>query len=245
MAIHYRSHGIVIKKEDRGEADQVFTIYTKDFGKLEVLGKAIRKIKSKLRPGTELFYLSEIEFIQGKTYKTLTDVFLIEKFGNLRENLGKLKISYRIADILDNLVRGQEKDEKIWNLLNTALKELNTNNLKFKTYNLIYYYFIWKLFSLLGYSPQLYNCVICQKKLVLGKLYFSSEEGGVICQACFKKIKKGKEILPEVIKILRFLLEKDWAQTKKLRIDSTQLKSLKAISDNYLTSLPKLIISQP
>ena len=34
MAIHYRTKGIFIKKAARGEADEIFTVYTKDFGKL-------------------------------------------------------------------------------------------------------------------------------------------------------------------------------------------------------------------
>ena len=89
MFFKYRTQGFILKKEDRGETDQLFTIFTRDFGKLEVLGKAIRKISSKLRSGMEIFYLSEIEFIQGKTYKTLTDIFLIKKFQNLRKNWRK------------------------------------------------------------------------------------------------------------------------------------------------------------
>lgn len=46
MFVHYRTQGLFIKEEDRGEANQLFTIFTKDFGKLEILGKAIRKISS-------------------------------------------------------------------------------------------------------------------------------------------------------------------------------------------------------
>ncbi|KPJ55867.1 hypothetical protein AMJ49_06190, partial [Parcubacteria bacterium DG_74_2] len=67
-----------MKKIDQGEWDRIFIIYTRDFGKLKVLARAERKIKSKLRAGLELFYLSEIEFIQGKNYKTLTNAVLIE-----------------------------------------------------------------------------------------------------------------------------------------------------------------------
>lgn len=237
MAFHYRTQGFIFKKVDRGEADQIFTIYTKDFGKLEILAKAIRKIKSKLRSGAELFYLSEIEFIQGKTYKTLTDAILIDKFENLRKDLGKLKIAYQITEISNPLVRGQEKDEDAWNLLNETFQALNTYNLKPKAYNLIYYYFLWKLFSLLGYQPQLYNCPLCQKKIIPGSLYFNSQEGGIICKECFKRIKKGKEILPETIKILRFILEKDWLLVRRLKLETKHLESLKTISDYYLAFL--------
>ena len=73
MATYYRTQGYVIKKTGLREADQLFTIYTEDYGKIDVLGRGIRKITSKLRSGIDLFCFSEIEFVQGKAYKTLTD----------------------------------------------------------------------------------------------------------------------------------------------------------------------------
>ena len=130
MFNHYRTQGFILKKTDQGESDRIFTIFTKDFGRLELLAKAERKIKSKLRAGLELFYLSEIEFIQGKIYKTLTDAILIEKFQNLRNDLGKLYIAYKISEDLDNFVRGEEPDEKIWHLLNETFEKLNNSLLK-------------------------------------------------------------------------------------------------------------------
>ncbi|MBU4204806.1 recombination protein O N-terminal domain-containing protein [Patescibacteria group bacterium] len=73
MALHYRTIGFVLKKNDIGEADRIFTVFTLDFGKVKISGKAIRKIASKLKGGIDVISLSEIEFIQGKAYKTLTD----------------------------------------------------------------------------------------------------------------------------------------------------------------------------
>jgi len=77
---HYRTRGIILKEANRGEADRLFILYTKDFGKIEILGKGIRRINSKLRPGISFPSLSEIEFIQGKRYKTLTDASLLADF---------------------------------------------------------------------------------------------------------------------------------------------------------------------
>ncbi len=126
MFVHHRTSGFILKKVDRRETDQLLTIYTKDFGKLEILAKAVRKIFSKLKSGAEIFYLSEIEFIQGKTRKTLTDAILIEKFENLRKDLKRIKIAYKISEFLDNLISGQEPDEKIWRLLLETFNKLNT-----------------------------------------------------------------------------------------------------------------------
>ena len=147
MFTYYRAQGFILKKEDRGEADRIFTIYTKDFGKLELLAKAVRKIKSKLRVGLELFYLSEIEFIQGRAQKTLTDAVLINNFKNLRRDSEKLAIAYQVSEVLDGLVKGQEPDEKIWNLLKETFERLNDCSLSNISCSMIYYYFLWNFLS--------------------------------------------------------------------------------------------------
>jgi DNA repair protein RecO (recombination protein O) len=239
MFTHYRTPGFILKKEALGETDQLFTIFTKDFGKLEILGKATRKIKSKLKGGLELFYLSEIEFIQGKAHKTLTDAVLIENFPNLRKDLERLPIAYRVSEVLDNLIRGQEPDEKIWNLLNEIFNKLNNLKIVNCKLKIIYYYFLWNLLSILGYQPEVYNCSLCPKKLTPGELYWSPKEGGVFCQSCFRKIGvssgSGEKIESEIIKILRIILEKNWQTLSKLKIEPNYLKSLNSIAESYLS----------
>ena len=174
MAIHYRTQAFILNRTDLWEADQVFTVFTKDFGKIKILGKAIRKIKSKLRAGVELFYLSEIEFIQGKNYKTLTDATAIEKLNNVRQDLEKLEIVSQIVENANDLIKGEEKDEDIWSLFAEVFDKLNNYKLLTTNYSLIYYYFLWNLFSILGYQIDLYHCANCQKKLIPEKLYFDS-----------------------------------------------------------------------
>jgi len=233
MFVRYRTLGLILVKRDWGEADQLFTVYTKDFGKLEILGKAIRKISSKLRSGIEIFYLSEIEFIQGKAYKTLTDAILINNFKNLRKNLERLDVAKKIADDLDNFVRGEEPDKKIWQLILEVFERLNNSQLTTYNLQLIYYYFFWNFISILGYKPELYFCPSCQKKLKPEKLYFSAKEGGIICQDCSKKFKDKIEIKPEVVKILRKILEKDWKILSRLRNIEEYLRALEIISKDY------------
>ncbi|MBI2450194.1 MAG: DNA repair protein RecO [Candidatus Nealsonbacteria bacterium] len=204
MAVHYRTRGIFLRKADLKEADQLFTVYTEDFGKIKVLGKAIRKINSKLRGGAGLFYLSEIEFIQGKTHKTLTDAILIENFINIRRNLGKLHVVHGIVRILDELAHKEEKDEKIWQLLNEVLGKMN--DLRFKIYDLrlMYYYFFWNLVAILGYYPDIAGCSV-----------------------------RGKKVDCDIAKIIKLILKKDWNILFKLKIMVNHLVLLKNISEWY------------
>ena len=253
MFIHYRTRGFIIKKNDRGEASQVFTVFTEDFGKLKFLAKAVRKIKSKLRGGLKLFSLSEIEFIQGKAYKTLTDTKTRENFDKIPKSLIRLKIAYKIAEVSDKLLREEEKDQQIWNLFSETFQRLNSGSRlpyfpshqiltaglqgrKFLGFT-IYYYFFWNLIDLIGYRPSVYNCAVCQKKLTLNCLYFNPEEGGVICSNCYKKLKSGKEISADLVKILRVILKKDWKTFCRIKIKPSHYKALKNISNEYYNFL--------
>jgi DNA repair protein RecO (recombination protein O) len=150
MFLNYRTQGLILKKEDRGEADRLFTIYTKDFGKLAILGRGIRKISSKLRGGAEVFYLSEIEFIQGKAQKTLTDAVLIESFNNLRQNLNRLKVAQLVAKAADSALVAPEADPKIWDLLCKVFKKINDSKAGPEDSKEIYKYFLANFKTCLG-----------------------------------------------------------------------------------------------
>jgi len=247
---HYRTQGIFLKKEGRGEADQLFSIFTKDFGKLEILGRAIRKITSKLRSGSDLFYFSEIEFIQGKTHKTLTDAISIDKFKNIRKDSKRLNLVYQVAEALDSLLGWEQRDDKIWQLLSKTLQRLNESfKLQVSSF-MIYHYFLWNLFSILGHKPELYSCPVCGEKLLPETFYFVPREGGIVCWKCLKKIKEeptfveassgkekklSKEIAVDTVKILRLFLSEDWGVLPKIKITEETKRNLKEISELYLS----------
>ncbi len=234
MFVHYRSKGIVINKADRGEADQLFSVYTKSFGRVEILGKSIRKISSKLRPGIDIFYFVEIEFIQGKGYKILTDATPINKFKNLRKSLKRLLIAHRIAEVSDKLIKGEEKDHKIWDLILEVFEKLDEESSKLKDLDLLFCYFLFSFLSELGYEIELYDCVSCQKKLFPGQLFFSPESGGIVCSNCIKKIGKTGLIEVNMVKILRLIIKRDWETLDRIKLESTDKKLLRIICRQYL-----------
>ena len=238
MFTHYRTQGFFLKEEEQGEANRLFTVFTEDFGKLKVFGRAIRKIKSKLRAGSEIFSLSEIEFIQGKAYKTLTDTVLIDRFKNIKEDPEKLETAFQIAEALDSFLGEEEKDDEIWQLLKETFQRLNDYSLQTTNYSLIYHYFFWNLISILGYKPELYHCSVCQKKLFPRNLYFSSKEGGIVCESCFQKMdEKTKDsylkININVVKILRLIIEKNWKILKRLKIEKEDKENLSSLLKSF------------
>lgn len=156
MAVKYATQAFVFKKEDRMDADRMFSVFTKDFGKLEIFGKAVRKIDSKLRGGIEMFSFCEIEFIQGKNKKTLTDAISRKRFAGICQDPAKYTIALGICNLVNACIHGEEKDERIFNLLEDVFLKLHSGKARW----LIYYYFFWNFISLLGYKPEITNMEI-------------------------------------------------------------------------------------
>ena len=165
MAEHYRTQGIILRKQDMGETDRTFTVFTRDFGKLKLRAVSERKITSKLRGGLELFYLSEIEFIQGKTHKTITDAFPVCRYPSLRSSLGRLRMMARFAEVADDLIGGQEPDEKIWRLLCETLSALDRPIVEGRALKTLAYYFLWNLLACAGYGPSLTQIASQDRKI--------------------------------------------------------------------------------
>lgn len=240
MTTRYKTQAIVFKKNNINESDRTFSIFTDNFGRLNIFAKAIRKITSKLRGGIDVFYLSEIEFIQGKNKKTLTGATIIEKFNNISGNIEKNKIALDIGEFLDNFIKGEEKDQSLFDLLSETFHNLNDQSLRSEKCSLVYYYFLWNALSLLGYHSEVKICAGCCEKLIPQEIYFSSKDGGAICKKCFEKLESNlngvQKINSDVVKILRIILSKDWQTLCKLKTEQSTQKLLLEVSEYAINS---------
>lgn len=235
MFVHYKTNGVFLKKIDKGEADQLFTIYTKDFGRVEVCAKGIRKMTSKLRSQARLLSLSEIEFIQGKAGKTLTDSCIAEKFETIGGNLEKTETAGNITSLLDLTLKGQEKDERIWQKLLEALGFLKTA--KAGEAGIVYHHFFWGFMACLGYRPQFEVCCFCKKKPAGSVLYFMPSEGGVSCGSCRSHKEPGCLIDQGILKILRLFQTKNLEAASMIKLTPRQEDALKQVSVSFLSTI--------
>ena len=153
---------------------------------------------------------------------------------DIRKDLVKMKLAHKITEVFSALVHGQEKDKKLWDLLRSSLEKINDSDLKISGLRLRYYYFVWNLFSIMGYLPELYQCSPCRKKLQPGNLYFNAEGEGVICEGCFSKKREGKKISANAVKILRVLTEGKESLMERIKINPVDLKELQTITEYFL-----------
>lgn len=121
----YKTAGIIIKRSNLGEFDRLLTIYTQEFGKILVKGKAIRKNYSKLRGHLELFLQSHLLIAPSKSLDVITGAETIERFSYLHRQLPSLSAAYYLSELVDQGIAGPEKNDQIWQLILSGFRNLN------------------------------------------------------------------------------------------------------------------------
>ena len=150
----YKVRGIIIKKTNLGDTDRLITVYSKDFGKILVKAKSIRKNQAKLKGHLELFLYSHLMIAPGKGFDIITGAETIEPFSRLHNRLPSLVAGYYLAELGDKLIVGPEKDENIWALFLSTLRQLNQVNCDTKA---TISNFENRLVEFLGYGTEKYN----------------------------------------------------------------------------------------
>jgi len=135
-----KTDGIVIKKIDHSEADRSLTLFTKNFGKININISGIRKSKKRHLNGADLFGISNFIFYKKDDYYILSSFELNETFFNLRKDLEKLNISFHILEILNSILVENETRISLYKLLLNSFRFLDKNNKPIKDYLLLGYF---------------------------------------------------------------------------------------------------------
>ena len=120
----FKGQAIVLRRTNYGEADRILQMITED-GRLSVLAKGVRKERSRLAGGIELFSLSEVVVHRGKgDLGVLTGARLIEFYSSICSNLEAMEFAG--SCLRDVSKRSEHIDSpEFFSLLAQTLKELN------------------------------------------------------------------------------------------------------------------------
>ncbi|OGD52106.1 hypothetical protein A2608_00360 [Candidatus Azambacteria bacterium RIFOXYD1_FULL_44_10] len=113
----YQTEAIILKRENVGEADRSYIIYSKDFGKLRVSAQGVRKITAKLTGHLEPFNLAWLELVTKRNGRvTITTALSSGRlFGNGLP--AQIALAAKIADFIDKMVPQPQKDAEIWDFI--------------------------------------------------------------------------------------------------------------------------------
>jgi DNA repair protein RecO (recombination protein O) len=157
VAYHiYQTEGIVVGKKEVGEADRIFSILTKDLGRIDAISQGVRYVKSKLRYNLNDFSHSRFGLVMSKDSWRIIDAEELSSWENIRANPEKIAATFRLAELIKRMVKGQEPDFNLWNEFKNALVFLEKKENSADEKNLIIFELLTtlRLLSHLGYVEE-------------------------------------------------------------------------------------------
>lgn len=151
---------IILSRTDYGEADRILTLLTPDYGKLRLIAKGVRRVKSKLAGGIELFSVSDITFIKGRSeIGTLVSTRLVRYYSRIVTDVTRTMLGYDLIKMLHKATE-DEPEAAYFDLLQQAFAALDDVTIDI---DLIRLWFMMQLLRQDGHMPNLVSELAGQK----------------------------------------------------------------------------------
>ena len=220
--------GIVISENNMNDFDKMITILTPN-GKIGCSAKGARRTKSLLLAGTQFLCFGDFLLYKGNDIYSVNSCEPIEIFYNIRNDLDKLMIAAEITKIINDVTT---ENQNTYNILKLYLNTLYTLSEKEKEPNLIMSIFKLRLLKILGFTPNVEECVCCKNKED-GK-YFSFKDNGFKCGSCGKIDKGAVEMSEGTYKSIIYAIKADIKKLYSITVPENVIKELEIISKIYL-----------
>ena len=233
----FRSHAIILSRRDFGESDRLLTLFTPQHGKIRAIAKGARKPSAKLSGHVELFSRSDCVIHRGRNLHILAQAELVDAYLGLRDDLGRGAYGNYIAELLNRFTADEEDaGDQLFMLLHETLSRIAT------AYDprLAARFFELRLLDLVGFRPELQECVITRASLLPEPQFFSNEEGGVVSRAAAPlQSSRLLELDFNTLKLLRHLQRSSdsYAALGRLRVTAKQHENAERIVLGYITHL--------
>jgi len=181
----YKTEAIVLKDYDLGEQDKIVTFYSRRYGKIKVLAKGARGIKSRFASLIQpLSYNSLLVYKSRRgNLDILSECVAKYHFLEIKRDLVKFAHACYLTELINILTEQEESQSLLFQLLLRTLFILEKTSQY--SINLLIEGFQLKLLNLLGYRPCLERCVNCGKDISsISSFYFSLKLGGLLCNNC-------------------------------------------------------------
>jgi len=230
---NYQTEAIIIKKIKLGEADRILTLYTPHLGKIRAVAKGVRRPRSKMAGHLELLTHSQVSLARGRNLDTVTGSQTINSFLPLKSDLQLTSQALYAVELVEQFTADNVENYPLFQLLLETMHHLCQGN----NNELVLRYFELHLLNLVGYRPQLQQCVSCRSLLKPITNSFSPSAGGVLCPSCSQSQILTYPLSVNALKVLRFLQSNDYDTSSQLKINLELSQELEGVMRNYIKYL--------
>jgi DNA repair protein RecO (recombination protein O) len=177
-----KSSAIVLKSINWRDTSKIVTLFTREEGKISVIAKGARRLKSNYQGILESINLLEviIYISASRKLQILGQATLENTFKQIRAEYEKTGYAFALLELTDIFFKEGAVDAVFFDFLKTLFLEME----KIPDPKFILWYFLLKLSSYLGFRPEFNGCAVCNNTITRDDTMFSMKEGAIICRSC-------------------------------------------------------------
>jgi DNA repair protein RecO (recombination protein O) len=218
---------VVLRKLDYGEADRIYTLLTREHGKVGAIAKGVRRTTSRLGPALELFGQVDVLLATGRNLDVVVQAVRLEG-PRIAADVERTAHAGLITELADRVSEERHPVEGLYELTVMALRELAVEP---EPRRASAYYMVVAL-RVLGYAPQLQACASCGRPLPEAPGAFSPAAGGFLCVDCAAP---GMHPVPvQALKVLRVMATGGIELYRRLRLEPSLMGEVEGVLEAQL-----------
>ena len=160
-----KTKGIVISETNYSETSKIINVLTSDYGKIGIMAKGARNMKSPIRSVSQKLVYGEFTIkYKEKGLSNLIEVSVINSLKNITTNFKAATYTFYLVDLFNQVLKDDvftnNKNNEIFNLLESSLLKINDGLNPELVVNIVEL----QLLKYLGVSLELNKCVNCGNK---------------------------------------------------------------------------------
>ncbi len=228
--MYLKTQGLVLREVAYHDADKLLTVLTRDYGKMTLKARGVRRSGSPLKAPCQLLACGEFTIFEYRGMGTINEAQTVELFPELRADLELLSLGTYFAQVAEVLSQEDDPNPELLSLtLNTlyALGKLRKPQLLVKAV------FELRAACLAGYTPDLDGCRICGNpepdRFVLG-------DGCLECAACRAGDGIRMPITPGILAAMRHVAACPSSRLFSFCLGEESLQAFSSLTESYLST---------
>jgi len=236
-----RTEVVVLRHTDWGEADRLLVLFSREAGKLRAVAKGVRKLHSRKAGHLEPFTQVKLLMARGRDFWIVTQAETVDAFLPVREDLLRTAYAAYTIELLDRFTYEEGENRALYQLVVDTLQRVAHLPDPFIA---VRYYEI-RLLDLLGFRPELNNCVRCQAVIKPEDQFFDAGLGGVVCPRCGPNVPTARPVSMRALKMLRHYQRSTFREASRIELTSELKQEVEGLLNHYLTYLLERKLNTP
>jgi len=246
----YKVEAVVLRHQPVGEADRVLTLFTREYGKMRVSARGVRKTTSRLAGRVQPFTHGRLLLARGRTLDVVAQGDVVRAYAGLQQDLLRSAYAAYIVELVDRFLADRDRHPEVFDAVLDAFAVIEgADEDEAEVYAL---WFSLHLADSLGYRPEMDRCVACGRPLPTGGMSaddaagraaeggrgaawaFSPGSGGALCPACAARAPAAVRAAPGVLATGAYLLRGTAERARRLRVAERPRRQLAGLVQAHL-----------